>query len=99
MSQLGWLALYSGGILVVSLVGGSVPFIRKVTHSRLQLYLSLSAGVMLGAAFFHVMPDAFKMAGAVLIAMVLGPKGSTSKPFAASSGMMLSNMTSCRGGN
>jgi zinc and cadmium transporter len=34
-----------------------------VTHSRLQLYLSLSAGVMLGASFFHVMPDAMEMAG------------------------------------
>jgi zinc and cadmium transporter len=27
------------------------------------MYLSLSAGVMLGACFFHVMPDAMKMAG------------------------------------
>jgi zinc and cadmium transporter len=35
-----------------------------VTHSRLQLYLSLSAGVMLGASFFHVMPDAMELAGA-----------------------------------
>jgi zinc and cadmium transporter len=36
----------------------------KVTHSRLQLYLSLSAGVMLGACFFHIMPDAMEMSGA-----------------------------------
>jgi zinc and cadmium transporter len=63
MSPLGWLAVYSGAILLASLFGGSVPLLRQVTHSRLQLYLSLSAGVMLGAAFFHVMPDAMKMAG------------------------------------
>lgn len=62
-SPLGWLAIYSILILIVSLVGGSVPFLGKVTHSRLQLYLSLSAGVMLGASFFHVMPDAMKFAG------------------------------------
>jgi zinc and cadmium transporter len=58
--ELGWLAVYSGAILVVSLCGGCVPFLGRVTHSRLQLYLSLSAGVMLGACFFHVMPDAMK---------------------------------------
>jgi zinc and cadmium transporter len=60
---IGWLAVYSILILVFSLFGGSVPFLGKVTHSRLQLYLSLSAGVMLGASFFHVMPDAMKFAG------------------------------------
>jgi zinc and cadmium transporter len=63
MSPIAWLVLYSGGILLVSLVGGSVPLLGRVTHSRLQLYLSLSAGVMLGASFFHVMPDAMKEAG------------------------------------
>jgi zinc and cadmium transporter len=64
MGTSGWLAAYSVAILVVSLFGGSVPFLRRVTHSRLQLYLSLSAGVMLGACFFHVMPDAMELAGA-----------------------------------
>jgi zinc and cadmium transporter len=63
MSTFGWLALYSGAILAASLLGGSVPFLQRVSHSRLQLYLSLSAGVMLGASFFHVMPDAIEMAG------------------------------------
>jgi zinc and cadmium transporter len=63
MSVFGWLAVYSGAILAASLFGGCVPFVGRVTHSRLQLYLSLSAGVMLGASFFHVMPDAMEMAG------------------------------------
>jgi zinc and cadmium transporter len=63
MSVLGWIALYSAAIMVVSLLGGSVPLLGRVTHSRLQMYLSLSAGVMLGASFFHVMPDALEMAG------------------------------------
>src|SRR5216683_3219891 len=64
LGTFGWLAVYSGAILAVSLFGGSVPLLGRVTHSRLQLYLSLSAGVMLGASFFHVMPDAMEMAGA-----------------------------------
>jgi zinc and cadmium transporter len=64
MGPFGWLAVYSGGILAASLFGGCVPFLGRVTHSRLQLYLSLSAGVMLGASFFHVMPEAMEMAGA-----------------------------------
>src|SRR5580692_5759675 len=64
MGSVGWLLLYSAAILAFSLVGGSVPFLGKVSHSRLQMYLSLSAGVMLGASFFHVMPDAMKLAGA-----------------------------------
>src|SRR5947209_936362 len=64
MGTFGWLAAYCGAILVVSVFGGLVPLVGKVTHSRLQLYLSLSAGVMLGASFFHVMPDAMEMAGA-----------------------------------
>ncbi len=57
-----WLAVYCAAILFISLFGGSVPFLGRITHSRLQLYLSLSAGVMLGAAIFHVMPDAMKLA-------------------------------------
>jgi zinc and cadmium transporter len=63
MGTIGWLAVYSAAILVVSVFGGSVPLLQRVTHSRLQLYLSLSAGVMLGAAFFHIMPEAMKYAG------------------------------------
>jgi zinc and cadmium transporter len=58
-----WVAIYSLAVLLFSLAGGGVPLLGRVTHGRLQLYLSLSAGVMLGAAFFHVMPDAFESAG------------------------------------
>src|SRR3954470_19927668 len=64
MSITNWLGFYSVAILAVSLMGGWLPFRGKVPHSRLQMYLSLSAGVMLGASFFHVMPDAMEKAGA-----------------------------------
>jgi zinc and cadmium transporter len=63
MSAHEWLAVYSIAILAFAVFGGWVPLLGRVTHSRLQLYLSLSAGVMLGASFFHVMPDAMELAG------------------------------------
>jgi zinc and cadmium transporter len=61
MSEYEWLLLYCALILTFSLGGGYLPFLGKITHNRLQFYLSLSAGVMLGASFFHVMPDAFEL--------------------------------------
>jgi zinc and cadmium transporter len=64
MTTFAWLAVYSAAIILVSLFGGCLPALKRVSHGRLQLYLSLSAGVMLGAAFFHVMPDAMEKAGA-----------------------------------
>ncbi len=63
MTIYGWLAIYCALILIASLCGGSLPLLGRVTHGRLQLYLSASAGVMLGASFFHVMPDAMELAG------------------------------------
>jgi zinc and cadmium transporter len=63
MTENSWLLLcYCCLIPIASLLGGHLPFRGQVTHSRLQFYLSLSAGVMLGASFFHVMPDAMEMA-------------------------------------
>src|SRR2546428_12547370 len=62
--EFGWLTLYCMLILRASMLGGYVPLIGKVSHSRLQMYLSLSAGVMLGASFFHVMPEAMELSGA-----------------------------------
>jgi zinc and cadmium transporter len=63
MNVYGWLAVYSGAVLAISMLGGFLPFLGKVTHGRLQFYLSASAGVMLGAAFFHVVPEAIAFSG------------------------------------
>jgi zinc and cadmium transporter len=65
MSENAWLALYCLLILLFSLFGGWLPFVGRVSHGKLQLYLSAAAGVMLGAAFFHVMPDAMERSGAM----------------------------------
>jgi zinc and cadmium transporter len=59
----GWLVAYCIAILGFALMGGYLPFRGAITHDRLQIYLSIAAGVMLGAAFFHLMPDALHWAG------------------------------------
>ncbi len=63
MSPNAYLVLYCALILVGALAGGYLPFFGHMTHGKLQLYLSAAAGVMLGASFFHVMPDAMALAG------------------------------------
>ena len=57
------LALFCLAVVVVSLIGGLLPLATVLTHTRLQVYLSASAGAMLGAAFFHMMPEAVRMGG------------------------------------
>ena len=55
------LALFSLLILIVSLLGGILPLASVISHTRLQIYLSFSAGIMLGAAFFHMLPEAVEI--------------------------------------
>lgn len=63
MNSYALLAVYCGLVLLFAMGGGLLPFLGRITHTRLQFYLSASAGVMLGAAFFHVMPEAFTLSG------------------------------------
>jgi zinc and cadmium transporter len=52
------LALLCLAVVAASLLGGLLPLVTILTHTRLQVYLSFAAGAMLGAAFFHMMPEA-----------------------------------------
>ncbi len=58
------LALSCAAIVGVSLLGGALPLATVLTHTRLQMYLSFSAGAMLGAAFFHMLPEAVRLGSA-----------------------------------
>jgi zinc and cadmium transporter len=58
------LALFCAAIVGVSVLGGLMPLATVLTHTRLQLYLSLSAGAMLGAVFFHMLPEAVRLGSA-----------------------------------
>jgi zinc and cadmium transporter len=55
------LALYCLAIVIASLAGGMLPLATVLTHRRLQVYLSFSAGAMLGASLFHMMPEAVEL--------------------------------------
>jgi len=50
-------ALYSGLILLGALLGAGIPLIRG-PHRHTGTWLAFAAGVMLGAAFFHLLPEA-----------------------------------------
>ena len=63
------LILYSAGILAGSLVGGMVPLFADVRR-RMDVLLGFAAGVMIGAAFFHMLPEAVHQGGAQSLAVV-----------------------------
>lgn len=69
MTQPVLLAFYAGAILVAALAGGALPLLGNVRRN--DAFLSFSAGVMLGAAFFHMLPEAVERAGMASVPFVL----------------------------
>jgi zinc and cadmium transporter len=69
MSATATLSVYTGAILVGALAGGALPLFASFRRS--DLLLSFSAGVMLGAAFFHMLPEAVEGGGAAVVPFVL----------------------------
>jgi zinc and cadmium transporter len=69
VTPLSTLALYAVAILGGALVGGAIPILGF--HARRDEGLSFSAGVMLGAAFFHMLPEAIEGAGLAALPWVL----------------------------
>ena len=65
-----WYALI---VAALSLAGAAVPLRAKPGHAQLQIYLSLAAGALLGAALFHLIPEAAELAhGKFSIPLALG---------------------------
>ncbi len=58
MSPLWLLTIYCVLVLLASLVGGWLLLIVRPTHTRLQMAISFVAGLMLGIALLHFLPDA-----------------------------------------
>jgi len=52
------LTIYCGLVLLASLAGGWLLLIIRPTHARLQIAISFVAGLMLGIATLHFLPDA-----------------------------------------
>ncbi len=63
------LSVYAGAILLGALAGGALPLFSRVRRS--DLLLSFSAGIMLGAAFLHMLPEAVDGAGGAAVPFVL----------------------------
>jgi zinc and cadmium transporter len=59
------LFFYCIAIACFSLVGGLLPNWVKMTHTRTQLVMSFVSGLMLGVAFYHLLPHS--------VALVEGP--------------------------
>jgi len=64
MISSGWLlAIYCLLVLIASLAGGSLLLIIQPTHRRLQIAISFVAGLMLGIALLHFLPDSVEQLG------------------------------------
>jgi zinc and cadmium transporter len=75
MISSGWLlAIYCVLVLFASLAGGWLPLLVRLTHTRLQIAISLVAGLMLGIALLHFLPDANEQLGSLdrTVAWMLG---------------------------
>lgn len=57
------LGIYSAMIVAATLVGAAVPLLRRWTDAQFRLLLGFAAGVLLGAAFLHMAPEAFRIIG------------------------------------
>ena len=60
------LAIYLPTVIFISLLGGFLPLMRALSQRALALLLSFSAGVLLGAVFFHMLPEVGNLLGANL---------------------------------
>src|SRR5262249_35903051 len=52
------LAVYCVLVFVASWLGGVLPSLLRLTHTRLQLLISLIGGLMLGVGLLHQLPHA-----------------------------------------
>jgi len=57
------LAIYTGLMALATAVGGFLPLLRPWNRRYLPLVLTFAAGIMLGSAFTHLIPDAYQVVG------------------------------------
>jgi zinc and cadmium transporter len=69
VNEVQMLGAYAGAILMGSVAGGALPLLGRMERS--DALLSFSAGVMLGAAFLHMLPEAVAGAGVSAMPLVL----------------------------
>ncbi len=57
------LVFYCVAITAASLLGGFLPGWVRMTHTRTQLIMSFVSGLMLGVAFYHLLPHSMALIG------------------------------------
>jgi zinc and cadmium transporter len=55
--------LLSFAIVVIGFAAGMIPFFFRWTHRTAHRWIAFGAGVLLGAAFLHMIPEAYELAG------------------------------------
>ena len=55
------LVFYCAAIAAFSMLGGQLPNWVRMTHTRTQVAMSLVSGLMLGVAFYHLLPHSVTM--------------------------------------
>jgi arylsulfatase A-like enzyme/zinc transporter ZupT len=56
---------YSLAVVLASLAGGWLPVVVRLTHTRLQIAMSLCGGLMLGVSLFHLLPQSVGIYGSL----------------------------------
>jgi zinc and cadmium transporter len=56
---------YSIAVVLASLAGGWLPLVVRLTHTRMQVSISLCGGLMLGIGLLHMLPHAFAALGSL----------------------------------
>jgi zinc and cadmium transporter len=59
------IAVYCLFVAVASLAGGTLPSLMRLTHTRMQLILSLVGGLVLGVGLLHLLPHSAAATGSL----------------------------------
>ncbi len=59
------LIIYCVLVVVSSLLGGWIPKMMRLTHTRMELMMSLVGGLMLGVGLLHLIPHSVEMTGSL----------------------------------
>lgn len=65
MVSIALIVIYCVLIIAASLLGGWLPMIVRLTHTRMQLLMSFVGGLMLGVAILHMLPHGIIDGGSV----------------------------------
>ena len=65
MYSIALIVIYCVLIIAASLLGGWLPMIIRLTHTRMQLLMSFVGGLMLGVAILHMLPHGIIDSGSV----------------------------------